>query len=708
MDLSQLDAVSIIGSDLRRNTGSHGGGISVLAASNGGGIMIDDSVFAFNSATYGGGLWGIFNDGSVVVTESRFTANQADVGAGASLGLSGDTTAEILAAQFIGNEARADEGGGLFADVGTQSQLTMERSLMSGNTASNGGGVYLDVRGQTRIVESIIHENVGLGFGGGIGVTGNGDLYVTATTISENLALEGDGGGIDVDSDFRGRVIIDSSTLAENTGYEGGGINMRVSNRGFLAILNSTLSGNTASRRGGGVYFRSTDDEGQVSILSSTIVENSLRQSDYGGGLWIRGAEIGINNSIVAGNDADFDPDLHLAADASLSSFSQFNLFGVMPDATLDDTNQYGDSISPLDPRLAPLADNGGPTPTHALLEDSPAINTGSPEGVLSTVLSFDQRGEGFARILDGVTDIGAFESGENVDFEVVDRRADETFTHGRDGTVIQSNPLDSGNRNATGITMVGSQKFVVDRNDSVYVYNESQQLVEQQELSELRSPEGITTNGFDLWVVDRSSDQVYFYQDAVFGLPSNGLSTSTFRLSSENRNPMGITFGVLDGEEYLWVVDDRGGTERVFRYRTDGTLEGSWEFDVDANSRPRGIAVDPTNPTDVLMIDSRQDLIIRFDGAARATTGTEFADETIAIDASASDPQGLAQPLTAPVATAMRSMPLGTLRSQGESENAIAMKTLVHQFAVELQFGYRRSVQQAFEFDEFTLRLPQ
>ncbi len=43
------------------------------------------------------------------------------------------------------------------------------------------------------------------------------------------------------------------------------------------------------------------------------------------------------------------------------------------------------------DPRLAPLANNGGPTLTHALMADSPAIDMGSnPAG-----LSYDQRGTG-------------------------------------------------------------------------------------------------------------------------------------------------------------------------------------------------------------------------------------------------------------------------------------------------------------------------
>lgn len=58
------------------------------------------------------------------------------------------------------------------------------------------------------------------------------------------------------------------------------------------------------------------------------------------------------------------------------------------------------------DPRLAPLANHGGPVRTHALLTNSPAINAGSnPNG-----LEFDARGPGYARSASGGIDIGAYE----------------------------------------------------------------------------------------------------------------------------------------------------------------------------------------------------------------------------------------------------------------------------------------------------------
>ena len=59
-----------------------------------------------------------------------------------------------------------------------------------------------------------------------------------------------------------------------------------------------------------------------------------------------------------------------------------------------------------VNPKLQTLRDNGGPTPTMALIEGSPAINHGSNPLELLT----DQRGRGFDRVVGPAADIGSFE----------------------------------------------------------------------------------------------------------------------------------------------------------------------------------------------------------------------------------------------------------------------------------------------------------
>ena len=66
-----------------------------------------------------------------------------------------------------------------------------------------------------------------------------------------------------------------------------------------------------------------------------------------------------------------------------------------------------GDRIN-TDPRLGRLANNGGPTFTHALFSDSPAIGAGDPNFIPPP--EYDQRGPGFPRVMNGRIDIGSFE----------------------------------------------------------------------------------------------------------------------------------------------------------------------------------------------------------------------------------------------------------------------------------------------------------
>ena len=89
----------------------------------------------------------------------------------------------------------------------------------------------------------------------------------------------------------------------------------------------------------------------------------------------------------------------------SHSTRSGYNIVGNNADAVISSqpTDQIGTPAAPIDPLLGPLADNGGPTLTHALQTGSPAIDRGDPAAPPQ-----DQRGYG--RV--GVPDVGAFEFG--------------------------------------------------------------------------------------------------------------------------------------------------------------------------------------------------------------------------------------------------------------------------------------------------------
>src|SRR5262249_31179568 len=103
-------------------------------------------------------------------------------------------------------------------------------------------------------------------------------------------------------------------------------------------------------------------------------------------------------NTIIASNTADFmGPDLF----GNLGSLGQ-NLIG----NTAGGSGYHPTDLRNIDPLLGPLQDNGRPTPPHALPEGSPAIDSGYDDDPPE----WDQRGEGFPRLVNDVIDRGAFE----------------------------------------------------------------------------------------------------------------------------------------------------------------------------------------------------------------------------------------------------------------------------------------------------------
>ena len=157
---------------------------------------------------------------------------------------------------------------------------------------------------------------------------------------------------------------------------------------------------------GGGGIFASAG-----TILNCTIAEN-FSAVDGGGILWAGGANpIHVKNTIIAYNLVLTIPEVGQDVSGVFVSGGH-NLIGVVNGSS--GFGAPGDLLgtvgNPLDPMLAPLANNGGRTQTHALLPGSPAIDHGDNAGAPAT----DQRGVARPRDGDGngskVVDIGAFE----------------------------------------------------------------------------------------------------------------------------------------------------------------------------------------------------------------------------------------------------------------------------------------------------------
>ena len=263
--------------------------------------------------------------------------------------------------------------------------------------SGSGAGVFNG--GTLTLADSILSGNVtgpttvgGSGFNShGGGVWNEGTLTLTNSTVSGNTG-QVHGGGIY----NAGTVVAIDSTLHGNSANSVGG---GIANPGTLTITRSTLSGNSAGD-GGGVF-----NSGTINVTNSTVSGNG-RQGIYtsnGGAL----TSVTISGNGASGVQHDSSP-VPTAKNTIVANNS-----GAECNAALDSDGPNLDDDSTCfaeagdvhaDPLLDALADNGGPTMTHALLSGSPAIDSGTNTGCPAT----DQRG--VARPLGPVCDLGAVE----------------------------------------------------------------------------------------------------------------------------------------------------------------------------------------------------------------------------------------------------------------------------------------------------------
>ncbi len=360
----------------------------------------------------GNGTDNVFNtgDGYRIFNIDGGTATEIDV----------ELRGLTLSGGDVGGSFPDDSGGAIL----NSENLTLTSSTLSGNSADRGGGIFNTNTGTATLTSSTLSGN-SADRGGGI--FNGGTVTITSSTLSGNSAyyyLGGGGGGI-----FNGgTATISSSTLSGNSaGRYGGGI----SNYGTATISNSTLSGNSARGSapfldygsGGGIH-----NTGTVTISSSTLSGNSAY---LGGGIYNSIGTATITSSLVAGNTAASSGGE--IWNNSMVNLDAYNLIGEVSQSTADalegvstgatdiTATNVGTTPTALTSILdTTLADNGGPTLTHALVAGSPAIDAGDPAAMagVSDVPEFDQRGAGFGRVNNGHIDIGAYEVTPSADFD--------------------------------------------------------------------------------------------------------------------------------------------------------------------------------------------------------------------------------------------------------------------------------------------------
>jgi hypothetical protein len=288
-------------------------------------------------------------------------------------------------------------------DISGSGVITITNLIVADGNPNNGfgGGIRVNNGGQLWLIDSVVRDSQAPAGGGLRSVGSNSRVTIDNSTFTNNSTPNEGGGGINNDN---GSVMtITNSLISNNEGLYAGGIANY--NGATLTIINSTISGNHCTDPGSGGGVENFGGGSTLIIRHSTITDNSCGGSNSGGGIFNNTTPPILSHTIVAGNSAD-RPDL-----SGNFNSEGHNLIGNSTGGTgfSDGVNgdQVGDSTSPIDPLLGPLANNGGDTQTHALLPASPAIDAGDNDNAPAT----DQRGPGFPRILNGTIDIGAYEA---------------------------------------------------------------------------------------------------------------------------------------------------------------------------------------------------------------------------------------------------------------------------------------------------------
>lgn len=447
----QDTSLSISDSVITGNMASRGGGIHAIGA-----LVADNVLITDNDGRDGGGINGT---GVVTITNSTVSNNRFGgiFGAGtiANSTIRDNVGKGVYGAATITNSEISNNSGGGVGYVRTIDDTTIRNNSC--------GGVYVAHR--TEIIDSRIIANTMTGAceGSGAGIVNDGTVIVDNSVIEGNIAgrrgggiyhalpqnrtgtvtirngsrivgnrangpvvtdekpVNGGGGilayGYTVNADDPPSIIVTDSTIADNHATDrGGGVYLHATNATFT---NTTVSGNQAGGRGGGIAIETGSAYAASTIpITNTTISGNIAQD--GGGIWsglyyTSGGNLTLTNVTLAGNSTGIVAGLYRVT-ARNSVFANTGA-NCSRSLTSDDHNLSSDTTctsftqphdrTNTDPKLGPLANNGGLTQTHALLPGSPAIDAGgtSANGCPAT----DQRG--IARPQGTACDIGAFEA---------------------------------------------------------------------------------------------------------------------------------------------------------------------------------------------------------------------------------------------------------------------------------------------------------
>jgi hypothetical protein len=343
-------------------------------------------------------------------------------------------TLKAIDVTFVNNHCTSRDhdigGGAVFA--GGLSEAVFSGCVFAGNSASNGGGL-LNRGSDLTIIDCVFTQNETTssgdsgqyGNGGGLYIDGMNydsphDFHMCGTAFENNHANQH--GSAVFSYFYPGSNSYVDRCLFRGNNFDGsptGGAGGFYHETNLLTMTNSTFADNRSEAHASAIFIGSGST---AEITSCTFSGN--RTPHNGAGIFDGASPLTITNCTFSGNDADYGPAIFkgegvpvrvtntiFANNTTANQYSALSCHETLEDGggnvQWPQTKPSGSSDMPCaagilfaDPLLQPLADNGGPTPTMALSESSPAID------VADDCPATDQRGMERA----GRCDAGAYE----------------------------------------------------------------------------------------------------------------------------------------------------------------------------------------------------------------------------------------------------------------------------------------------------------
>jgi large repetitive protein len=293
--------------------------------------------------------------------------------------------------------------GGAISNAGT---LSLSNLQVAGSLTETNGGAIANT-GTMTFTGSTVAASDSSGSGGGI--ANSGTLTITNSTVNGNFAPVNGGGLLN-----SGTLTVTRSTVSGNSSEVNGGA---VSNTGTAIFYDSTISGNEATVNGGAFDNNGSLSLPQSSIIGNSAVDGSAIENEAAGTIVL--LQCTVNQNSASGNTSGTITNLNDSGSAVklLNTIDAGNTSGSGGDCVACGTQSSFNALNVPEANLGlgELTNNGGPTQTVAPQPGSVALGAGSVPLIAGANLpqSFadDQRGAGFARVVNNMVDLGAVET---------------------------------------------------------------------------------------------------------------------------------------------------------------------------------------------------------------------------------------------------------------------------------------------------------